>query len=383
MSATIKETPPTKAHDARGFWRVLLAIVVPIPWLAKGIQYIVLEPEYDHTADQITYDMAHDVYKYLQWLDVLFVVLVVPSVLAMVLVSRRGAPRLSAAATLLMGGGFLMVLPLNIGSDQLAWIAAQNARDPAVIGQYLDDAAADPRAGLGVLGFLVAIVFGSILIALALWKSQAVAGWAATLVGLGGATHIFIGGLGHVVHGAGLVVLALGCVAVSRRLLKMSNDEFDLPPTHASGWPAATHAPHATRPTRVEGETIQATSARPGGVRGAVPRLAAGFVLAAVAVAATTIEPAWSGGAATLPPGSAPAGRPTTAPTTCMRMSAEWAVVVHGSVGDPQECFVASQRDLLLCFGSPLALATWRRSTMGDPQTCYAERSAASSSPHR
>ena len=230
MSATAETVSGLKVHDARGLWRVLLAVVVPIPWLAKGVQYIVLEPKYEHTADQIRYDIAHSVYSYLQWLDVLFVVLVVPSILAMVLISRRGAPRLSAAATLLMGGGFLMVLPLNLGSDQLAWVAAQNGRDPAVIGQFIEDASTDPRTSLGVLGFVIAIVIGSILVALALWKSQAIAGWAAALVGLGGSTHMFIGGLGHVVHGAGLIALAIGCVAVSRRLLTMSNDDFDLPP---------------------------------------------------------------------------------------------------------------------------------------------------------
>jgi hypothetical protein len=250
VSATVASTPSSKVHDARGLWRVLLAVLVPIPWLAKGIQYIVLEPNYDHNAGQIRYDMTHHVYRYLQWLDLLFVVLVVPSIIAMVLVSRRGAPRLAAAATILMGGGFLMVLPLNIDSDQLTWVAAQKGRNPAVIGQFIDDASKDPRTGFGVLGFVVAIVIGSILIALALWKSQAIAGWAAALIGLGGATHIFIGGLGHVVHGAGLVALAIGCVAVSRRLLTMSNDEFDLspavpfsplnPPGAASDWNAAT-----------------------------------------------------------------------------------------------------------------------------------------------
>jgi hypothetical protein len=81
-----------------------------------------------------------------------------------------------------------------------------------------------------VLGFLVAIVTGSILIALALWKSRAIPGWAPALVGISGATHIFIGALAHIVHGGGLVVLAVGCLAVSRRLLTMSNDEIDLPP---------------------------------------------------------------------------------------------------------------------------------------------------------
>jgi hypothetical protein len=216
-------------------------VLVPMPWLAKGIQYIVLEPNYDHNAGQIRYDMTHHVYRYLQWLDLLFVVLVVPSIIAMVLVSRRGAPRLAAAATILMGGGFLMVLPLNIDSDQLTWVAAQKGRSPAVIGQFIDDASKGPRVGIGVVGFLVAMVIGSILIALALWKSQAIAGWAATLVGLGGATHIFIGGLGHVVHGAGLVALAIGCVGVSRRLLTMSNDEFDLPPAVPQAISAGPH----------------------------------------------------------------------------------------------------------------------------------------------
>ena len=238
MSATAESTEQkgrAKVHDARGFWRVLLAVLVPIPWLAKGIQYIVLELDYEHNADQIRYDATHHAYAYLQWLDVLFVVLVIPSILTMVLVSRRGSPRLSTAAAIVMGGGFLMVLPLNIDSDQLTWDAAQKGRSPALIGQFIDDAANDPRTGLGGLGFLIAIVFGSILIALALWKSRAIAGWAATLVGLGGATHIFIGSLGHVVHGAGLVVLAIGCLAVSHRLLTMSNDELDVPPAASHG----------------------------------------------------------------------------------------------------------------------------------------------------
>jgi hypothetical protein len=231
VTANPSQTSTPTVHDARKFWRVILAIIVPIPWLAKGIQYIVLEHDYSHNADQIRYDLTHHVYRYLQWFDGLFVVLVVPSILAMVMVSRRGAPRLSAAATVLMVGGFLMVLPLNIDSDQLTWVAAQHGQNPMVIGRFIDAAGNDPRVGVGVLGFVLAIVIGSILVALALWKSHAIAGWAAAFIGVGGATHIFIGSLGHVIHGAGLVVLAIGCLAVSQRLLTMSNDEFDAPPT--------------------------------------------------------------------------------------------------------------------------------------------------------
>ncbi len=230
MSASVATPSTEKVHDARGLWRVLLAVVVPVPWLAKGIQYIVLEPTYDHSAEQIKAWTNNRDYSWLQWLDALFVVLVIPSILAMVLVSRRGAPRLTTWATIVMGGGFLMVLPLSIGGDALVWVAARKGYDPVPTGKFIDALQADPRVGLGGLGFIVAIVFGSILLGLALWNSRAVPAWAAALVGLGGCTHPFLS-FEHHVHGAGLVVLALGCAAVSSALVRMSNDQFDLPPT--------------------------------------------------------------------------------------------------------------------------------------------------------
>lgn len=229
MSTELETHPVTSVHDARRFWRVLLAIVVPIPWLVKGIQYVVLDPAYDHSADQIKAFTNDHVYNSLQWLDAMFVVLVVPSILAMTLVSRRGAPRLATWATIVMGGGFLTVLTLYIGSDQLAWVAANKGYDATSTGKFIDAVQNDPRVGLGGLGFIVAILIGSVLLGLALWKSEAVPPWAAALVGFGGLTHPFLS-VEHHVQGAGLVVLALGCAGVSAALLRMSNDDFDLAP---------------------------------------------------------------------------------------------------------------------------------------------------------
>jgi hypothetical protein len=128
-----------------------------------------------------------------------------------------------------MGGGFLMVLPLNMGGDAMIWVAARKGFDPTSTGRFIDALQDDPRVGLGALGFIVAIIIGSILIGLALWRSKAVPVWAAALVGFGGWTHPFLS-FEHHVHGAGLVVLALGCGAVSSTLLSMSDDEFDVPP---------------------------------------------------------------------------------------------------------------------------------------------------------
>ena len=137
---------------------------------------------------------------------------------------------MASAAAILMAGGFLTILSLGGegSTDWIAWSAAQQGLDPGAAGAMLD-VLADPRQPIGVIGFLVAIVIGSIVIGLALWKSKAVPLWAALAVAVGGATHVFLG-FNHVVHGAGLGVLAAGCVGVSLALRRMTNDEFDLLP---------------------------------------------------------------------------------------------------------------------------------------------------------
>lgn len=221
----------TSAHDARGFWRVLFAIVLPLPWLAKGVQYFVQRP-YDDTATQIIRWNHDQAYAWLQWFDTAFVILVVPSVVAASWVARRGSPRGATAGLILLGGGFLTALGRLVNGDLLAWVAAQKHYDPALIGRFSDDLDAQPQVGLGGLAFIVGIVFGSIVLGIALWRSHAVPTWVAAAVGLGGCTHPFLQFEHHVV-GIGLCVLAAGCVGISAKLLAMPNDEFDLPPVLA------------------------------------------------------------------------------------------------------------------------------------------------------
>ena len=226
--STVTATAPTSVHDARDFWRVLFAVILPLPWLAKGVQYFVQRP-YDDTAAQISYWTHDRAYAWLQWFDTAFVILVVPSVIALAWVARRGAPRLATAGLILLGGGFLAALSRNINGDLVAWVAAQHHYDPALINKFSDDLEAQPQVGLGLLAFIVGIVFGSIVLGIALWWSHAVPTWVAAAVGLGGCTHPFLHFEHHVV-GIGLWVLAAGCAGVSLKLLAMPNDEFDLPP---------------------------------------------------------------------------------------------------------------------------------------------------------
>jgi len=52
--------------------------------------------------------------------------------------------------------------------------------------------------------------------------------WMAIALIIGGATHPFLPN--HVVAGIGLLVASIGFAGATRALLRMSNDEFDLPP---------------------------------------------------------------------------------------------------------------------------------------------------------
>ena len=43
---------PDPVHDTRGFWRILLAIVVPMPMLAKAVYYMVTPVAGDVTFEE-------------------------------------------------------------------------------------------------------------------------------------------------------------------------------------------------------------------------------------------------------------------------------------------------------------------------------------------
>jgi hypothetical protein len=85
----------------------------------------------------------------------------------------------------------------------------------------------EPLLGIASLMFIVGIVFGLGLLGAALWRGRYVPAWVGIAVMVGGATHPFIPN--HIGQGIGLLVAAAGFAGVSVALLRMSNDEFDLP----------------------------------------------------------------------------------------------------------------------------------------------------------
>jgi hypothetical protein len=224
--------PERPARDRRGFWRVLLAVVAPLPWLAKGVFYMISPAPGDATFhESVRAFTAHEnVLETMKWLDAVFVVTLVPATVAAAWVARRGAPRLTTAGAFISLSGFLVGLSLLGGVETPALVTVQHNLDVTTMAALDDAMTSEPLLGIASLLFIVGVVFGLGLLGGALRRSRSVPAWSAFAVMLGGATHPFIPT--SVGQGIGLLVAAAGFTGVSVALLRMSNDEFDLPATH-------------------------------------------------------------------------------------------------------------------------------------------------------
>jgi hypothetical protein len=219
-----------RPRDIRSGYRRLLASVAPLPLVAKGIYYLLTAVPGDASfADTVAAYQAHrELLGTLRWLDIVFVCLLTPAVLAVILVSRRGAPRLTFA------GGVISLLGCFVGFGLLGGIetpelmTARYGLDPAAMSKLRDAMEGNPVMMVAGLLFIVGIVFGLGLLGAALWRSRAVPAWAGIALLLGGATHPFLPN--QLAQGAGLLVGAVGFAAGAVALLRQANDTFDLPP---------------------------------------------------------------------------------------------------------------------------------------------------------
>lgn len=221
-------------RDRRGFWRLLLALVVPMPMLAKGVYYLLtpVDGDVSFQGTVAAFEQHRGVLETTKWLDAVFVVTLVPATVAIAWVARRGAPRLASTGAFIALTGFLFGLTLLGGVETPALVTVQHGLDHGAMSDLDKALTGEPLIGIASLLFIVGVVFGLGLLGAALLRSRAVPGWAGWAVLLGGTTHPFIPN--HVGQGLGLWVAAVGCLAVSGTLLRMSNDEFDLPPAGAA-----------------------------------------------------------------------------------------------------------------------------------------------------
>jgi hypothetical protein len=231
MTATLAPPAAATTRDTRTFWRVLLAVIAPLPLLGMGLSYVIMP--YDGSDDIATTAAAIQAHQGRATaalaFSVPFLLFLIPATIALAWTTRRRAPRLTAIGACVALLGFLAAFPTLPGENLYAQAVVDRGLDVATV-QALDDALwAQPVAGVAILLFLTALVIGLPLLGIALWRTRTAPAWLAACLIAGTATHPFIPG--HLAQGIGLLVGAVGFVGVSRALLRTRNQDFDLAAT--------------------------------------------------------------------------------------------------------------------------------------------------------
>jgi len=229
-TAPVAATTRARPRDARGFWRILLAAIAPLPMLFMGVQYVLLPVDGDAPFEESVAAFAANRGRLdlLEWLELPFLVLLVPATFAVVWAARRAAPRLTTAGALVALTGLLAGFGILPGVPRLENITVSKGFDVATVSRMSTALEDYPIVAVGGLLFIVGISIGLLLLGIALWRSHVAPGWMGFALAAGGFTHPFMPG--HVAAGIGLVVTAVGFAGATVALLRMRNDDFDLPP---------------------------------------------------------------------------------------------------------------------------------------------------------
>jgi hypothetical protein len=155
-------------------------------------------------------------------------VLMVPAMLYLMRLARKGSPRLAVSGGALAFAGWLAGL-LGVGASDVLFYHAARAHDHAAAVSLLTAVTHD-AATVVLLGvFLVCHLLGMLLLGVALWRSRAVPRWGAVLVGVAPTGQLFVHSAGRVPNAVAYGLMAAGMGAAALSLLRVADEEWDLP----------------------------------------------------------------------------------------------------------------------------------------------------------
>lgn len=217
--------------DLRRSTRWLAALVIPIGPAAVAVLRFVL-PYFtaDDPATIVQSVVAHPGRQSLVlWLGFVATLTLVPAVLWVGRLTRRRAPRVTAAALLLVVPGYLSLSWLA-GSDVLLWIGAGQGVDASILVPMYQ--AAHPTSNIAAGLFVLGHVVGTVLLGIAMWRSRAVPRWAALMTLVSQPLH-FVAAVIVVSPSLDLVAWgmnAIGFAAAAIAVLRLPDHGWDLPP---------------------------------------------------------------------------------------------------------------------------------------------------------
>lgn len=230
-------TPRAEPRDLRHFWRFLLAFVAPVGAAAIATGRFLM-PYYtaDDNATILDKVAAHlGTVNALLWLYVIGVLLLLPGVFAVVVVTRRSVPVLTAWAAILSILAYTAALA-SPNTDLLAYVAGNEGVDRAASLALMDGITSHPATGVLAGFFVIGHIVGTVLLGLALLRSRMAPSWMAYGLMVSQPLHLTAVLLSNrYVDLVGWGLTAVGFLGASLALLRMRDDEFDLPPARRAG----------------------------------------------------------------------------------------------------------------------------------------------------
>lgn len=221
----------TDGADLRHASRLLAALVLPIgPLAVAGLRYVL--PYFSASNPS---EMARDVMaaegrqSAVIWLGLIATFTLLPGVLAVGRLTRRGAPRMTAAAMLLVVPGYLALIYM-LGSDLVLWTGAKAGLDASTLTALADTT--HPSSNIAAVVFVIGHVIGTVLLGLALLRSRTVPVWAAIVTIVAQPMHFvaFVVLGNQTLDGVAWAANGFAFAVVAVAILRMRDDEWDLPP---------------------------------------------------------------------------------------------------------------------------------------------------------
>jgi hypothetical protein len=226
--------PAAPPRDLRRATRLLAALILPIgPALIAVLRYVMPYSTTDDDQQIVREVTAHQSTQSLVvWLGFAGVLTLLPAMMWVSRLTRRSAPRLTAAAMLLLVPGYTC-LALLVSSDAAVLFAVRHNLDATTAAAAYSSM--HPIVIVAGVLFVLGHVLGTVLLGVAMLRSGVVPRWAAVAAIVAQPMH-FVAAVIVSSHTLDLIGWGLNSVAfaaVSVAILRLRDDDWDLPPQRA------------------------------------------------------------------------------------------------------------------------------------------------------
>lgn len=228
MTATLEAPAPARTRDLRRFWRISIALMLPLgPLGVTVVRGIMPYWTSDDPSTVVAKALDHlDVMEAMAWVGLVFTAPLLLAMLVLGYVARRGAPVLAT-----LGAVLSFLAYANWGAagnpDYLMLVLGEAGYDAPEVVRILSLGDGHALAAVSGFGWVIGHIVGMILLAVALGKARVIPTWAATALAVSQPIHlisaiILPSRLLDVTLGWGLTTLAF--VLVSVAILRMTDD---------------------------------------------------------------------------------------------------------------------------------------------------------------